>query len=551
MPDDIGRRRRVLVLLICCTSLLLVSLDGSAVNIALPALSTELHASMAGLQWIVDSYLLVLASLLMLAGSTADRIGRRRTFTAGLVVFTTGSLLCGFAPGLGWLVAFRVVQAIGGSMLNPVAMAIITNTFTDRAERARAIGVWGGVLGISMALGPVVGGALVDSVGWRAIFWINVPIGIAAVVLCRRFVPESKAARVRRFDPVGQLLVVVLLASLVYAVITGRERGWASAPIVALFALAAVVLVVLVGYERRRAEPLIEPRYFRSVPFSGASVIGFCGVGALGGFLFVEPLYLQGVRGLSAVDAGLYTLPLAAMMLVAGPVSGRLVAARGPRLPLVVAGTAITLAALGLTRVGADTPTAWLLADHALFGLGFGLMNPPITTTAVTGMPAERAGTAAGMMSTARQVGQASGVAVIGTVVSAHLDGPVRTHFAPASHGGWWIVTACGLVVAVLGAATTGPRARRTAVAAAAALTGEPAPERAGAGPVAGEAAGAGGGPGSGPAHAAGGGPAQAPESGPAQASGNGPAQASGSGSDQEQERLMKSAISPSDAVPE
>ena len=185
------------MLAICCLSLFIVGLDSTIVNVALPSIATDLHSSVSGLQWVIDAYTLVLASLLMFAGSTADRVGRRRTFQAGLTVFTLGSLACSLAPGLGWLVAFRMLQAVGGSMLNPVAMSIITNTFADPAERARAIGVWGGVFGLSMALGPVAGGALVDSVGWRGIFWVNIPVGIAAIVLCALFVPESRAPTIR------------------------------------------------------------------------------------------------------------------------------------------------------------------------------------------------------------------------------------------------------------------------------------------------------------------------------------------------------------------
>jgi MFS family permease len=202
-PSELSRRRRMLVLAVCCTSLFIVGIDATIVNVALPSIQRELHASVSGLQWTVDAYTIVVASFLMLSGSTADRIGRRRTFQAGLGLFTLGSLLCSLAPGLGWLVAFRMLQALGGSMLNPVAMSIVTNTFTDPAERARAIGLWGAVFGFSMALGPVVGGALVASAGWRGIFWVNIPVGIAAIILTALFVPESRAPRARRVDPVG------------------------------------------------------------------------------------------------------------------------------------------------------------------------------------------------------------------------------------------------------------------------------------------------------------------------------------------------------------
>src|SRR5580693_3912907 len=223
-PAELSHSRRLLVLAVCCMSLFIVGLDATIVNVALPSIGRELHAPVSGLQWTIDAYLLVLASLLMLSGSTADRIGRRRTFQAGLAVFTLGSLLCSVAPGLGWLVAFRMVQAVGGSMLNPVAMSIITNTFTEPAERARAIGVWGGVFGLSMALGPVLGGALVDSVGWPAVFYVNVPVGLAAIVLTARYVPESRAPKARRLDPGGQILVIAALATLTYAIIEGPRH---------------------------------------------------------------------------------------------------------------------------------------------------------------------------------------------------------------------------------------------------------------------------------------------------------------------------------------
>ena len=188
------RRQRLLILGICCLSLLIVGLDSTIVNVALPSIRKDLNASVSGLQWVIDAYTLVLASLLMLSGSTADRIGRKRVFQTGLVVFSLGSLLCGFAPTLELLVAFRVLQAIGGSMLNPVAMSIIRNVFDDPRERAVAIGMWGAVFGLSMALGPVLGGALVDSIGWRSVFFVNVPIGAVALVLTAALVPESRAA---------------------------------------------------------------------------------------------------------------------------------------------------------------------------------------------------------------------------------------------------------------------------------------------------------------------------------------------------------------------
>jgi EmrB/QacA subfamily drug resistance transporter len=228
-----------LVLAICCMSLLLVGMDVTIVNVAMPAIQQGLHASMSGLQWVFDAYTLVVASLLMFSGSMADRFGRRMVFQIGLSLFCAGSLLCSIAQSINGLIFFRALQGLGASMLNPVALSIIANVFPLPRDRARAVGIWGAVSGISLALGPLIGGLLTQTVGWRAIFWINLPIGVAAILLAARFVPESKAPRARRFDPVGQALVFIGLTSLTYAIIDGPHSGWQSSLIVALFLTAA------------------------------------------------------------------------------------------------------------------------------------------------------------------------------------------------------------------------------------------------------------------------------------------------------------------------
>ncbi|QJT01560.1 MFS transporter [Streptomyces asoensis] len=461
MPE-LSPRRRLLVLAICCMSLLIVSLDVTVLNVALPAMQSDLHASTAGLQWTIDAYTLVLAVLLMLAGSTADRIGRKKVFMAGLVVFTIGSLLCSLAPNLELLVAARMVQAVGGSMLNPVAMSIITNTFTDPRERARAIGVWGAVVGISMAAGPLLGGLLVESVGWRSIFWLNLPIGLVALLATLRYVPESRAPKARRPDPVGQLLVIALFGPLTYAIIEAPEAGAATSVPFAAVALAA--LIGLLWYEPRRDDPLVDLRFFRSVPFSGATVVAVGAFAALGGFLFLSTLYLQNVRGLDALHAGLWMLPMAVPMFLCAPLSGRLVGSRGPRLPLLISGAAITTSGLLFAVFEAETSDVTLFLGYVLFGVGFGFVNAPITNTAVSGMPRGQAGVAAAVASTSRQLGQTLGVAVIGAVLAAGVStSAYRDTFVSAAVPGWWILTGCGVVVLVLGAVTTGSWARRTA----------------------------------------------------------------------------------------
>ncbi len=432
MPE-LSHRRRMLVLAICCMSLLIVSLDNTVLNVALPSMQRDLHASTSGLQWTIDAYTLVLASLLMLAGSTADRIGRKRVFMAGLVVFTLGSVLCSLAPNLEALIAFRMVQAVGGS---------------------------------SMAAGPLVGGLLVDSVGWRSIFWINLPVGLAALLLTLRFVPESRAPRARRPDPVGQVLVIALFGSLTYAIIEAPSTPFGSIAPLAVLALAALVGLLL--YEPRREEPLIDLRFFRSAPFSGATVIAISAFAALGGFLFLSTLYLQNVRGLTALEAGLWMLPMAVPTFLCAPLSGRLVGSRGPRLPLLIAGFAMTTSGVLFAAFEAETSNVTLFAGYVLFGIGFGFVNAPITNTAVSGMPRAQAGVAAAVASTSRQLGQTLGVAVVGAVLASGVgSSSYREVFVSAARPGWWILAVCGFAVLALGAVTNGRWARGTAERAA------------------------------------------------------------------------------------
>ncbi|PYC88392.1 MFS transporter [Streptomyces tateyamensis] len=459
----LDRRGRTRVLAICCLSLFLVGVDNTIVNLALPAIQRDLHVGVSGLQWVVAGYTVVLATLLLPAGAAGDRFGRRRTFQTGLVLFTLGSLLCSVAPGLGTLVAARMAQAVGGSMLNPVAMSIITNTFTEPRERARAIGVWGAVAGVSLALGPLLGGLLVDTVGWRGVFWATVPVGLAALALCARYVPESRAERARPLDPVGQLLIVVLLGSLTYGVIEAPTAGWTAPQTLLCGAAALLAAACFVPYELRNRAPVIDPRLLRSAPFAGAAAIAVCGFAALGGFLLLNTLYLQDVRDYSPLHAGLLTLPLAVLAMVCSPFSGRLVATRGPRLPLIAAGAAMAAGTATLTGLTAGTPDWQLVVAYSLFGIGFGMLNAPITTTAVSGMPRDRAGVAAAVASTSRQTGQLLGVTVLGSLATSAVRGPLHSGFAAASHVGWWVATGCALTVLALGILTTGRWAGRSA----------------------------------------------------------------------------------------
>jgi len=444
-------RRPALVLAICCLSIVVVVMDISIVTVALPSIRRDLGAAVSGLQWTVDAYTLVLAGFLVLAGSTADRLGRKRVFLAGLTVFGLGSLLCGLAPGIGWLIAARAVQAVGGTMLNPVAMAIVATTFPVPAERARAIGVFGSMSGLALALGPILGGTLVDGFGWRAVFWINVPIVAVAIAATAVFVPESRAARARRFDPVGQVLMVVVLGSVVEAVIEARRLGWTSPVILGLLGLAGLGVLALLRYEPRRADPLLELRLFRSIAFSSAILIALFALCGFGAFLFVTTQYLQDARGMTALTAGLCLLPVGVLVLVLSPRTGRFVGTRGPRPPLVVAGAALALGGAALAGLGPVTPLPVVLGAYVLFGVFLGTVNPPITNTAVSGMPGSMAGVAASLASSGRQTGTTLGVALAGS-----------------AHGVWWLVAGLGTGVVALALLGTGRRAAATADQAAA-----------------------------------------------------------------------------------
>jgi EmrB/QacA subfamily drug resistance transporter len=455
-------RRKGIILVSCCLSLLIVSMDATIVNVAIPNIREELGASTSQLQWVIDIYTLVLASLLLLSGATADRFGRRRTFQIGLTVFAVGSLLCSLSPNIEILILARMLQAIGGSMLNPVAMSIITQVFTGRVERARAIGVWGGVVGISMALGPIVGGLLIELVNWRAVFWINLPICALAIVLTAIFVPESRSVTMRDVDPVGQGLGMAFLFGLVYVLIEGPARGWTDTRIVVVGVVALLAFAWFLRYESRRRDPFIDLRFFRSVPFASATMIAVCAFASWGAFLFMISLYLQVERGFSAMHTGLVYLPIAIGALIFSPLSGRLVGRFGARPSLLVAGTLITAATLLLTRLTITTAVWQLLVIFAVFGIGFSMVNAPITNAAVSGMPTDRAGAASAVASTSRQVGVSVGVALCGSVLGSALS-TRGADFAVAARPLWLVCAALGVAILALGLFSTSAHALRSA----------------------------------------------------------------------------------------
>ncbi|MFD0267504.1 MFS transporter [Streptomyces sp. NPDC127106] len=443
------------MLAVCALSMFLVGLDTTIVNVGLPVIGRGLGADTRSLEWVVDAYTVVLAGLLIASGALADRFGRRRVFRCGLIVFGVASVACALAPSLGFLVAARAVQGVGASMLSPVALAIVVNAMPDPRERARAIGVWASVFGLSMAAGPVTGGALVAAFGWRSVFWINAPVIAAALVLVAVFVPESRGQRARRIDLPGQLLLTLALGVSVGLLIEGPRIGWTSAPALVGYAVAVAATAAFVRVELRREEPLVDLGLFRRPAFA-AAVLGAVAVFvALNVTLLLTTLYLQQARGWTPLAAGLATLPMAVGATLCAPWSGSLVGRVGPRRPLVLAGAFTAAGGLCLVNLGQDTSVLLLLAAYLLIGIGFGFANAPLTDTAVGGLPKSRAGVAGAVTSTARQVGSAVGIALAGGLVAGAGPGGL----AAASRPGWGLVAGCGLFLLAVARASRGTAA--------------------------------------------------------------------------------------------
>ncbi|MGK5638119.1 MFS transporter [Streptomyces sp. URMC 126] len=471
---ELAPRRPGLVLTVCAASILLIGVDVTALNVALPAMERDLRASVSGMQWAVAAYSLTLATLMLYTGSTGDRIGRKRVLTAGLAVFTAGSVLCAIAPDLPSLIGFRVVQGVGAAGLGPVGLAIVADVFSGHHDRVRAMGVWMGAYGMGLAIGPVVGGLLVDTVGWRSVFWLNVPIGIVTLVAALRGVPESRAERPRRPDPVGQILVITLLAPLAYAVIEAPRAGWTAPVVITCFVVTAASCVGLLAYERRRAEPLIDLGFFRNARFSGAGAAQVCVFGTFGGFFFLTALYLQNPLRMSAREAGLWMLVPAGALALSSMCAARLARRFGKRPLLVGAGIALTASGALIALFTADSARPLLAVEYALFGLGVGLATPLVIAEGVSNLPADRTGLASAILTTAGRSAFALGVAVLGAILNAGLHGAPLSDaaaFASAVRPAWWILTAGGAATALLGIVITrertetrqGPEARPAA----------------------------------------------------------------------------------------
>jgi DHA2 family methylenomycin A resistance protein-like MFS transporter len=414
MPTVLTRSRGA-VLLTMCAGMFLVQLDVTVVNVALPTMGTELGAALPELQWVVDGYAVVLASLLLCGGAVGDVLGHRRVVLAGFTVFGLASVGCALAFSGPVLIGFRVLQGLGAALLLPGTLAVITSAYPDRRERARALGIWAGVSALALSAGPVLGGVLVDAVGWRALFWVNVPLAALAVLASRRLVPDERPAPGRRIDVPGAAAGALTLAAAVFAVI---EIGAGAEPATVLPAslLAVLAGVVFVRIERRSPDPMLPLSLLRSRQFSGANLVAgamnFAGLGTV----LVSTLYLQGVLGADPLGGGLRLLPLFLPLSLLAPVTGRLTARFGPR-PLMIAGLgvgALGLAALLLVRPGSGYGT--FVFSLLGLGTGMGLLTAAVVAAAVGAAPDDRAGVASGVNNASRQAFGALGVAVFGAV---------------------------------------------------------------------------------------------------------------------------------------
>ena len=437
-PASVPRtRNRQAVLAVLCVSLLIVSLDNTILNVALPVIVRSLHASSSSLQWIVDAYAIVFAGLLLVAGSLGDRLGRKWVFMAGLLIFATGSVASAFSGSPDRLIAARAFMGIGGAAIMPSTLSILTNTFTEAHDRARAIGIWSGTTGLGVAVGPVAGGWLLAHFWWGSVFLVNVPIA-AVGLLCSAFmVPNSKNPDARRPDPVGAGLSIVGMGLLLWGIIEAPERSWSSPLIIGAIAGACCVLAGFALWERRSSHPMLQVSFFSSRRFSGAmGAMGLVMFALMGG-LFLITQYLQFSLGYTAFQTGLRIAPIAAVLLVVAPLSSVIVRHVGTK-PVVFAG--LGLVALGFGLLSGTTVRdgySDVLPAFLLMGLGTGLAFAPCTESVMGSLPVDQAGVGAATNGASLQTGGALGVGILGSLLNTRYENrlsPVLAHYRmPAS----------------------------------------------------------------------------------------------------------------------
>jgi EmrB/QacA subfamily drug resistance transporter len=402
-----------------CFALFMVMLDNTVVNVALPSIQRDLHASISGLEWTVNAYTLAFAVTLVTGGRLGDIFGRRRVFLLGVVTFASSSALIGFAQSDAWLVGWRAVQGLGAAFMMPATLSIITNAF-DPQERGKAIGTWAGVSAMALAIGPVVGGFLVENVSWQSIFFLNLPVAATAIVVTLWATRESRDETAERtVDLPGVATVSAGLGAIVLALVEGNAWGWGSGRIIGLLAAGAVLLVAFFAIEHRTSVPMVDFSFFRSRSFFGANLVGFIVSFAMLAMFFFLALYMQNVKGYTPLQAGVRFLPSTVVIIVMGPLSGRLADLIGPKLPMVAGLVAVSGSLFWQGHLAVDTPYGDFVGAFVLMGLGMGLVMSPMSTAAMNAVEQTKAGVASGILSMSRMVGGTFGVAVLGALVTS------------------------------------------------------------------------------------------------------------------------------------
>lgn len=411
------------VLIAALLSFFVISLDGSVVNVALPAIQRSLHGGISGLQWVVDGYVLMFAAMMLSAGSLSDRIGASRAYAWGLGLFTAASAVCGVAPNLGFLVGARLVQGVAAAVMVPTSLALIRQSFSDADRRARAIAIWTAAGAVAVAVGPVSGGVLTDMLSWRSIFFLNVPVGIVGLALLAR-IPRS-IKRPAPLDPPAQVSVIIALACLTYAVIEGGRSGFGTPAVLATLIVSVVALIAFGLIEARRRQPMVPLSLFRSKPVLVTTAAGFALNAVFYGVIFLFGLYFQELRGMSAVAAGAMFVPMCGLIAFMNMIGVKIAKRVGPKVPMAVGQLIMGLGALGLILVGRESALLLPLLLLIPIGIGGGLSVPSLTAVLLDSVDAARAGTAAALLNTCRQVGSCLAVAVFGALIA------VRATFMP------------------------------------------------------------------------------------------------------------------------
>jgi EmrB/QacA subfamily drug resistance transporter len=404
--------------------LFMIMLDNTVVNVALPAIQSDLGAKLSGLQWIVAGYALTFAALMLIGGKVADAYGRRRIFVIGIAVFTLASLWCGLADSTGTLIAARVVQGAGAALMNPATLSIIAATFPAR-QRGTAIGIWAGVSALALAIGPLVGGLITEHIDWSWIFFVNVPVGIVAIAASYLFIDESRDETHVRLDLPGLATSAIALFSLTYGLIEANSHGWGSPLILGSFALAAVMFAAFILLERHQRNPMLPLDLFRSGTYVGANLVVLLVALAMFGIFFFMSLYMQNILGYSAVQTGAAFLPLTILIILVAPIAGKTSDRIGSRGLMTAGMILIALQLLYFSQLGIDA-TFWnLLPAFLVGGVGMALTMTPSAAAATRSVPVDKAGVGSAVLNAARQVGGSLGIAIMGAIVAASAGGLV------------------------------------------------------------------------------------------------------------------------------